>query len=65
METGMLPSRNLENQPEPCFTRLPFTALSKVLPVPYHCQEKKDRRLCGWAAISSIEGAEGEENMQH
>lgn len=44
-ETGTLPSQNLENQLEPHFTLLSFTALSKVPSVPYHHQEKKERKL--------------------
>lgn len=65
METGTLPHWNPENQLEPRFTLLSLPALSKVPPVPYHHREKKDGRLRRWAVISSIEGAQGEENMQH
>lgn len=41
----MLTSRDLESQVEPHFTLMSLTALSKVPSVPYHHQEKKDRRL--------------------
>lgn len=46
METGTFQSQNLENQLEPHFTLLSLPALSKGPSVPYHHQEKKDRRLC-------------------
>lgn len=61
----MLPSRNLESQLDAHFTLMSLTALSKVPSVPYHHRRKKRDGCSGWAVISRIEGAKGEENMQH